>query len=104
MDRSGNYTDRYGKPIEVGAAVQVAADYSYSGPKEGVGKVALLPSAGSSWYGFPSVRIDGRAYYIPDNALLRVDAEPGSQVAHLEQMLETTRAANAAMRAFLDNA
>jgi hypothetical protein len=104
VDKHGNYTDLTGSPLTVGARVRVSADYNYDGPKEGTGAVVSLPKEGSDWYGFPVVRFDDddKTRHVPDSALRRTDPEPGSLVAHLEDMIATTRARNTAMETFLD--
>lgn len=103
MDEHGNYTDRTGNPLTVGARVRVSADYNYDGPEEGAGVVVSLPKEGSDWYGFPGVKFDDdKTRHVPDSALHRTDPEPGSLVAHLEDMIATARARNTAMETFLD--
>jgi hypothetical protein len=98
VDSEGNYTDRHGKLIRIGTPVQVAEDYDYPGPDKGVGEVVTLPPDGNDWHGFPHVRMheDGKLYHIPDSALTRLGAEPGSPVALLEDAVNTTQASNAA--------
>jgi hypothetical protein len=63
VNHEGQYTDRHGRVLTVGARVRVLRE---EGAVRGAGTIQSLPKENSDWYTYPYVALDdGGKHHVP---------------------------------------